>query len=320
MADTTSPAPSDFALPPIEQLTGIGLKVGSAFLFTLMGALIKWVSEDLPTGQIVFARSFFAIVPIVVMLTFRRELQSALRTRRLALHVGRSMLGVAAMFASFAALARLPLPDATAIGYAAPLITVVLAVVLLKERVRVYRWTAVGVGLVGVMIMLSPHLGDAGGSERSIGVGLALGAAAGAALAMIQVRRLTATENTATIVFYFSALSAAIALFTLPLGWAVPSPTQAALMVLIGLIGGVAQIMLTHAYRFADASLIAPFEYTTILWATVIGYVVFGNVPSGVVVVGSLIVVASGVFVIWREGQLGLARAPERSASKPPTS
>ncbi|MDQ4059771.1 MAG: DMT family transporter, partial [Pseudomonadota bacterium] len=148
----------------MQPLTGVAFKVLSAFLFTVMSAIIKLVSDIFPTGQIVFARSFFALVPVIVMLAWRRELELAVKSGRPGAHIQRAVVGVTTMFGSFAALAYLPLPDVTAIGYASPLITVVLAVVLLKERVRIYRWTAVGVGLLGVLIVLWPHLG--GGMPR----------------------------------------------------------------------------------------------------------------------------------------------------------
>ena len=305
----------------MQPLTGVAFKVLSAFLFTVMSALIKLVGDVFPTGQIVFARSFFALIPVIVMLAWRRELELAVRTRRPGAHIQRAVVGVTTMFGSFAALAYLPLPDVTAIGYASPLITVILAVVLLKERVRIYRWTAVCVGLIGVLIVLWPYLGGGARSGReAMGALLALTAAAGAALAMIQVRRLTATEHTSTIVFYFSAFSALIGLATLPFGWIVPTGAQAALLVAIGLLGGVAQLFLTESYRHADASLIAPFEYTTILWATVLGYAMFGDVPSRLVAVGSGVVIAAGIFVIFRERQLGLERSRARQAAGPPGS
>ncbi len=300
----------------MQPLTGIALKVLSALLFTVMSALIKLVGDIFPLGEIVFARSFFAIVPVAAMLAARRELHLAVRTTRPGSHLLRAVSGVASMFASFAALTFLPLPDVTAIGYASPLFTVVLAVLLLKERVRVYRWTAVGIGLVGVLIVLWPHLGRSGAQGHGgAGAVLALLAAAGAALAMVQVRRLTATEHTSTIVFYFSAGSACIGLATLPFGWTVPTPGQAVLLVAIGLLGGVAQLILTESYRHADASLIAPFEYTTILWATLLGYAMFGDVPSPSVALGAGIVVAAGIFVILRERQLGLERRRARRAA-----
>ena len=301
----------------MKQLTGIGLKIGSAFLFTLMATLIKTVSQDLPIGQQVFSRSFFALFPIFAMLAWRGEFRTALRTDHLSSHLLRALISTAAMFCVFGALRFLPLPEATAIGYAAPLVTVVLAVLLLKEHVRIYRWSAVLVGLLGVLVILWPHL-DGGTHEGGlVGAGLALGGACGTALGVVQVRRLIRTEGTPAVVFYFALLSTAVGLATLPFGWVMPTAEQAVTLVLIGLLGGTGQLLLTQSYRTADASLIAPFDYTTILYATVLGYLVFGDVPTVWVATGSVIVIASGVFVILRERHLGIVRARARKAMPP---
>src|SRR5262245_24256065 len=137
------------------------LKLASALLFSIMSALIRWLGEVVPLGQVVFFRSAFAIVPVVIIYAVRRELAAAVRTARPFGHVGRGVIGIAGMFLSFGALARLPLASATAIGFAAPLITVALAALILRERVRIYRWLAVAIGLIGVLVMLSPHLNPA---------------------------------------------------------------------------------------------------------------------------------------------------------------
>jgi drug/metabolite transporter (DMT)-like permease len=305
-------------------LRGIAFKVLSALVFTLMSASVKLVGSDYPTGQLVFFRSAFAIAPLLVWLTWRGDLVPAIRTRNPGGHLLRSVIGTTGMFCGFAALSHLPLPDATAIGYAAPLVTVVLAALILKETVRAYRWTAVLVGFVGVLIMLSPHLG-----ARVAGNGLSAGPAVGAlfglagaccaAGATIQIRRLTATERTGAIVLYFSLLSAAIALATVSLGWKVPSPRDFLVLVLIGFLGGIGQILLTQSYRYADASLVAPFEYTTMIWAIFIGFFAFGHLPDRAVIVGATVVALAGLFVLWRERQLGLDRddAAEAAARRP---
>src|SRR5688572_22104959 len=139
-------------------LKGILLKIASALLFAAMSALVRWISDRVPVGQIVFFRSAFAIVPVVLIYAWRRELYAAVRTSRPLGHITRGLIGVLGMFLSFAALVRLPLADVTAIGFAAPLITVALAALILKERVRVYRWSAVAIGFLGVLVMLAPHL------------------------------------------------------------------------------------------------------------------------------------------------------------------
>ena len=170
----------------------------------------------------------------------------------------------------FVALSYLPLPDAVAIGYTAPLMVVVLAALVLKETVRIYRWTAVAVGFVGVLIMLAPHLA-AGAAASGLGAGPARGAAFAlvgalcAAAATIQIRQLTATEKTGAIVFYFQALTTLLGLATWALGWNLPNGADGLLLVVVGILGGIGQILLTQSYRYADTSLIAPFEYTTMV-------------------------------------------------------
>lgn len=308
---------------------GILFKLASAFLFTLMAALIRAIGLDVPVGEVVFARSFFALIPILIWLAWRGVARRALATDRHAGHMIRGMIGVSSMFLLFAALARLPLPDATALGYASPLFVVIFAAVFLRERIHAARWGAVAVGLCGVVVMLWPQLSNGalaaavkGGrhaDETAIGVAFALSATVMTAAAMIQIRRLTETEGTGTIVFYFSVWSAVAGLASAPiLGWVWPDARTAAMLVGAGLVGGVAQILLTESYRRADASLIAPFEYSTILWALALGFLAFGDLPSAWTAVGGAVVVASGVAVAIRERQLGLKRARVRKASPPP--
>lgn len=294
----------------MNTFAGIGLKVLSALVFTVMTALVKILATDYPTGQIVFSRSLFALVPLTAMLVAQRQFPAALRTARPFGHVLRGVFGGASMSLGFAAVAFLPLPDVVALGYAAPLMTLAMAPFLLGEKVGIYRWSAVALGLAGVLLILSPHLG-AGATADGAGTGaaLALLGALGTSIAMIQVRRLTITETNGAIVFYFSLVTTALGLATLPFGWEMPDTKGAALLVCIGLMGGVGQILLTQSYRLAPASTIAPFDYTTMLWALGIGFAVFGEVPAPVVFVGAAIVMAAGIFVILRERQLGIERA-----------
>jgi drug/metabolite transporter (DMT)-like permease len=185
--------------------------------------------------------------------------------------------------------------------------------------VRAYRWTAVVVGFAGVLIMLSPHL-SAGTMGRGLDAGPAIGAmfsllgAFCSAGATIQVRRLTQIEKTGAIVFYFSLLTTVLGLVTILLGWRMPPPDHLALLILIGILGGIGQILLTQSYRFADTSIIAPFEYTTMIWTLLFGWFVFGELPTSAVTVGASIVAGAGLFVLWRERQLGLRRAKELAA------
>lgn len=281
-----------------------------------MSALIKATTGDVPTGQAVFFRSFFALPVIIVWLLWRHELRTGLRTTRPMGHVWRGLIGACGMGFGFSSLAYLPLPDVTAIGFAAPLITVILAALLLGERFRLYRMSAVLLGLVGVVVILSPRLsifsGEVMESAAQFGVLLVLASAMFRALAQIHIRKLAQLEQTAAIVFYFSMTTTLLSLLTLPFGWTVPSGEAVAMLVLAGLIGGVAQIFITSAYRFADAAVIAPFDYASILFAMAIGYAFFAEVPTPQMLIGSGIVVLSGLLIIWRERALGIKRGKAR--------
>jgi drug/metabolite transporter (DMT)-like permease len=294
---------------------GITLKVLSALAFTIMSAIVKALSTRYPVGQLIFCRSFFALIPLIAWLAWLGTLGTDLKTRNIGGHVSRGLVGSTGMLCGFFALSYLPLPDAVAISYAAPLLVVVFAALFLQETVRIYRWSAVAVGFVGVLLMLSPHLGGSTGPGALTGAGFALAGAVCSAAAMTLVRKLTATETTGAIVFYFTIMSTVVGLSTIVFGWLTPlGAGDAALMVVTGIMGGVGQILLTMSYRHGDASLIAPFEYTTMIWALALGWLAFGDVPTLPILIGACIVIGAGLFVIWREKQLGLLKPETRQA------
>ncbi|KIN65601.1 Membrane protein [Sulfitobacter noctilucae] len=310
----------------IQNLPGraIALKTGAVFLFMVMAALIKAASGEVPPGQAVFFRSFFAIPVIGVWLWQSGHLHDGLKANNVMGHVWRGLIGTSAMALTFAGLALLPLPEVTAIGYATPMFTVIFAAVLLGERVRLFRLSAVALGLIGVMIVIAPRLSmdQSYGNLATIGALIVLTASILRALVQIHVRRLVQTDSTSAIVFYFSLTATCLSLMTLPLGWIIPIPTLAwtlpdisvfAQISCAGLIGGVAQIMVTSSYRFGTASMLAPFDYSSMIFAVLIGWVVFSEVPSSTILIGAALVIAGGVLIIWRERQLGL----DRSKSKP---
>jgi drug/metabolite transporter (DMT)-like permease len=305
------------AAAPSKFFTAIGLKLTSALLFALMWALVRQLSDSTPVGQIVFFRSAFAIPPVLLIYTLRGELMQTLRTNRVFGQLGRGSLSVVGMFSNFASLARLPLADVTAITFASPLITVALAALILKERVRLFRWSAVAVGFVGVIVMLIPnfsmdHYAGAGAAGLAVtGSILAVISAVCNAGTVIQTRRLTQSETTSSIVFYFSLMTALGGLVTLPFAWHTPTNTQLLMLITTGILGGLGHIFLTESYRHAAASVIAPFDYSSLLWALLLGYWLFGELPSGLVYVGAAIVTAAGMAVIFRERRLGLRRPPE---------
>src|SRR6478672_11448413 len=299
----------------------IGLKPISAVLFGAMAALVRQLGDVAPIGQMVFFRSAFAILPVVVIYAIRGALSSAVRTSRPLGQLGRGLLSLCCMSPTFPAFPRLPLADATAISFASPLITVALAAVILKERVRIYRWSAVVIGFAGVIVMLIPHFdmgAYAGVAGAAAGVGslFAITSAFCNAGTVIQTRRLTQTETTSSIVFYFSLVCAIAGALTLPFAWHSPTARELTALIALGILGGLAHILLTESYRYAAASVVAPFDYSSMLWALLLGYWLFGELPDTLVYLGAAIVAAAGLFVIWRERQLGLARA--REAERPP--
>lgn len=299
------------------------MKLLSVMAFLGMQTFIKAAGSGIPAGQITFYRSFFALIPIFVYLAMRKELASAFRTSSFTGHLKRGTLGMIAMVMGFFGLIHLPLPDAIAIGYASPLMAVIFAALILKEKVRIYRWTAVAIGILGVLIISWPKLtmfeqGGMGGNEATGAIAVLLSAVIGG-LAMVQTRQLVKTEKTFTIVLYFSLLSAAFSLISLPFGWNGLSWETKLILVCAGICGGLGQIFLTQSYRLADVSTVAPFDYSSIIFGIAIAYVLFGDVPTWQMLLGTTITVSAGIFIIYREHQLGLERKAARKASSPST-
>src|SRR6516162_7741698 len=266
------------SVAPMNTARGIAFKLISAALFAVMSALIRHLGARYPVGQVVFYRSVFALIPVVLVYAWRGELAAVVRTERPLGQAGRGVLSIAGMFFNFGAVARLPLVESNAIAFSSPLFTVTLAALILNERVRVYRWSAVVIGFVGVLVVLSPHLSGeeltaaVAGATSLIGVVYAICGSVTNAGTAIQTRRLAQSESTSSIVFYFSVSCALAGLATLPFGWITPSIGETVALISIGVLGGTGHIFLTESYRFASASLVAPFDYTAMIWALVLGY------------------------------------------------
>jgi drug/metabolite transporter (DMT)-like permease len=301
-------------------MVGIGYKLMSVAVFMVMATCLK-ASEGAPPGQMVFFRSFFGIVPILIFLAMRGELVEGVKTYRPMGHFWRGILAVGGMALSFIALSKLPLPEAVAIGYAQPILIVVFGALFLHETVRLYRWSAVLVGIIGVAIIVWPRLtafsGGAGSDDLAVGAAAGLAAAVFGSLATMQVRRLVETERSATIVLYFSLTCSIAGLATLPFGWPMPSPMHWVTLITAGIAGGIGQILMTEAFRHADVSVVAPFDYTSLILSILVGYFVFHDVPTLSMLVGAVIVVAAGLFIIWREHALGLERRKAREVTPP---
>jgi drug/metabolite transporter (DMT)-like permease len=284
---------------------GILYMVLSVLLFAGMDALVKWVSARHPVGQIIFFRNAFAFIPILLFLPAAGGL-AALKTRRPGGHVLRALAGIGAMVCFFAAFSLMPLADAVAIGQAGPIFLTALSVPLLGEKVGFRRWSAVAAGFAGVLVMTRPGPGVFDPAAL-----LAVGGAVLYALAMISIRRLSATERPLTIVFYFTLSGAIAGALSLPFQWVTPAPLDLVFLISIGLIGGFAQFAMTQAFRLAPVATIAPYEYGALVFAMLFGYLIWGDVPDAWLIIGAAIVVASGLYILHRETVL--ARAAGRA-------
>ena len=305
--------------PGMAPLRGIALKLGAVVVFIIMISCIK--AADVPPGEAVFFRSFFAMPVIIVWLALRGDMRSGLGVKSVPAHVLRGVMGTMAMGSNFAAVLLLPLPEVTALGYAMPLLVVLFAFMFLNEKVGLYRFGAVIVGLIGVLIVVSPRLTMAGSetvqTTEMLGVILCMFGATCGALSQIHIRNMVQVEQTSAIVFYFSLTSTCLALITIPFGWVMPQGWDCVLLIACGLAGGLGQILLTSSYRFADASLVAPFDYASMIFAVLIGYAFFEEVPTRQTILGAAIVIVAGVFIILRERRLGLMRDEAQRAKTP---
>ncbi len=300
----------------MQPLKGIALKLVSLSVFIAMASLIKAASETVPPGQAVFFRSLFAIPVIVLVLGWQGNLRTGFRTKRPWAHLFRGVMGTTTMALGFAGLARLPLPEVTAIGYAAPVLMVIFAALFLRETVRLVRLGAVALGLAGVMVVVWPRLSllsEDPGSAAGIGAILVLTGAVTAALTQVYVRTLVRVEAAPTIVFYFSVTATLLSLLTAPFGWVWPGPQLMVMLVAAGVLGGIGQMCLTMAYQYADVSVVAPFEYSSILLAIASGYFFFSEVPTLQTLLGAALVTLAGLLIVWREHQLGLKRGQARA-------
>ena len=263
-----------------------------------------------------FFRSFFALPIIFGWLWLSGHMASGLKVVSFFDHFWRGLVGTLAMAFMFLGLGLLPLPEVTAISYSAPILTVVFAAAMLGEKVRLIRFTAVFMGFIGVLIILYPRLSvislEQKFSFEARGALYVLLGATLMALAHIFIRKLTKTETASAIVFYFTISSCFWSALTMPFGWVIPNMFTFGILLLAGLLGGFGQIFLTTAYKYSEASIVAPFEYISILFAIVLGYFVFGELPTLTVLVGSLVVISAGILIIWREHRLGVERTRNR--------
>ena len=284
----------------------IALMVLAVGLYSIMDAMVKWVGPSYPTLEIVFFRSLFAFIPITYIL-WRSGSLASLRTRQPLGHAARALTGLISLSLFFYTYTQMPLANVIAISFAAPLLVTALSVLVLRERVGWRRWSAVSIGFVGVIVMVKP---DAGLFDR-IAI-LALTATVFYALVIVFIRKLSRTETPTAIVFYYALTSTLITGAVLPFVWVMPDAEGWVLLILVGVIGGIAQFAMTNAYRLATVSIIAPFDYMHIIWAALLGFFIWGEVPGNTIWIGTAIVMASGIYILFREARLGLPRGIAR--------
>jgi len=300
---------------PVEQqpLAGIALRLLTALLLAIMFALVKLASmcgvnviESLfyrQCGSALCATAFVGLVPGF----------HSLRTQRVWAHVGRMALGVGAMGLNFLAFVLLPLAEATTIGFSVPIFSVILAAIVLGEPTGKWRWGAVAAGFAGVLLIVQPGSGDV----PLLGASVALVAALLTASVTIVIRRLGKTEQAATTVFWF-AVSSLVPLGLAMLFFAHPHDAGTwAILAGLALAGGIAQLTLTGALRLAPVALVMPMDYTSLLWALLLGSWMFGEVPTPWIWVGAPIIVASGLVIVWREHRLRRLAALSSEAVAP---
>lgn len=284
---------------------GILLVLGAAGTFALVAALIKGVGTAVPLAQIVLFRNLFALPALLLLLRGAGGWQ-ALRTRNPRSHALRTFWGLLGMIGAFYGYAHLPLATATALGFTMPLFLTVIGVAFFNEVIRWRRGLAVVVGFLGVLIVVRPGM-DAG--LDLVAAGMVLLGALGWAMAMITIRQLGAAgEQGVTIVLWFAFGAAGCAALVAIPGWVWPGPREWLLLAGVGLLSALAQVMMTEAYRSGEATLLAPFEYSGIIWTSILGALLWAELPDGWDFAGVAVLVGSGLYIWHREVQLGIRR------------
>ena len=292
-------------------MLGLGLRLLAILMLSTMGALIKLVeTHGAHLVEIMLFRQFFAI-PFILAWVMMGPGLASLKTRHFGLHVSRSAVGLTGMVFNFGSVLLLPLAEATTFGFTVPIFATILGALVLKEPTGWHRWGAVLAGFIGVLVVTQP-----GSSHIPLGGALVgLTAALFVAIVAIQLRQLGRTESPATTVFWFSTLSVP----PLLIGYAfvaAPHDWQTfALLILIGFVGGAAQLALTASLRFAPVSAVVPMDYSSLIWATLYGYLLFGVLPGHWTWIGAPIIIASGLYIVWRERRRGLPIADAEPAA-----
>ncbi|HET9428584.1 MAG TPA: DMT family transporter [Allosphingosinicella sp.] len=284
-----------------NRLLGIGLRIGATTCFAFMAAAIKLGHDaGIALPELVFYRFAFGLPPLLAWIAFTGNF-GAWRTKRPGAHLGRGMLGLSNLVLGFSALFFLPLAEATTISFVAPLFAVLLSALILGEKVGRYRWTAVVLGFAGVLLVMQPT----GNHLPPVGVLLALLAALGVAGVTIAIRDIGRTESTPTTVLWFSLFSILLSGALMPFFAESHDLREWGILAALGLLGGLGQLLLTSSLRFAPVPVVVPFDYVQLLWAVLLGWLLWGTRLEAAGWAGAAVIVASGLVTVWREHRLG---------------
>ena len=262
--------------------------------FSLMDVIVKW-SVDYPLGQVLFFRGFFGIIFYFFIIP-RDRLHNFYQTKRPGLHLLRCTSGLIALVAIFIALRKLPLATVVSISFAAPIFTTIFSIFLLNEKVGVFRWLAVTVGFIGILIITEPGI-----SELNIYYIFPIIFCLGLSYVAITIRQLSTTEPVWLISFYFSLSITILSLFTISQGWVIPNFNHLVLLSLVGIFGGVANLWLSQSYKYSEVSLVTPLKYLALVFAIIFGYFIWEEIPTFKTLIGAFLVIVSTLIIFRRE-------------------
>ena len=262
--------------------------------FSLMDIIVKW-SVDYPIGQVLFFRGFFGIIFYFFIIP-RERLHNFYRTKRAGLHFLRCISGLIALVSIFIALRELPLATVVSISFAAPIFTTIFSIFLLSEKVGIFRWLAVLVGFVGILIITEPGI-----SELNIYYIFPIIFCLGLSYVAITIRQLSSSEPVWLISFYFSLSITLLSFLTIPQGWVMPTLNDFILLSFVGIFGGVANLWLSQSYKYAEVSLVTPLKYLALVFAIIFGYFIWNEIPTIKTLTGALLVIISTLIIFRRE-------------------
>ena len=262
--------------------------------FSLMDIIVKW-SVDYPIGQVLFFRGFFGIIVYFFVIP-RERIKNFYQTKRPGLHTLRCLAGLIALLAIFIALRKLPLATVVSISFAAPIFTTILSIFLLNEKVGIFRWLAVIIGFIGILIITEPGI-----SELNIYYIFPIIFCLGLSYVAITIRQLSTSEPAWLISFYFSLSITFLSFLTIPQGWVMPSLNHFILLSLIGIFGGVANLWLSLSYKYSEVSLVTPLKYLALVFAVIFGYFIWEEVPTIKTILGAFLVIISTLIIFRRE-------------------